>query len=422
MAAPPSISDPVTPNRLKRIVVVMPNWLGDGVMATPFLQALRATHPQAYIAALALPLIMPVLNGLPGIDETHAYKRDQEAEALAWLKAGRFDTGYLLPNSFRSAWMLWRAGVRQRIGYAREGRGLLLTQRFTAEKRSAVEIAQVRQRQQAQRTIAAEIRRAKGTLPASPKFSFRQLFSKGAGYKPVPTIDYYLRLLKLSEAQLVSARQMRLGITPAEQAEAQQVLTLSGSGPETNEPLVMLVPGANFGSSKCWSPEHFAQVADQLIDPHGRYRARVIVAGAPTEKPIIEAIVAAVQPAHRERLIPLTQLNDGRGVSLGAVKALVARASLMICNDTGPRHFACAWGGSAADSAPKIGVITLFGPTDPVWAETFYNRERQVTMQPLPACGPCQLKRCPIDHRCMTGLQVAQVMEAVAALWPAEQV
>lgn len=421
MAAPSSITKSPIPNRQKRIVVVMPNWLGDGVMATPFLQALRRTNPQAYIAVLALPLIMPVLAGLPGIDEAHAYKRHEEAAALAWLKAGRFDIGYLLPNSFRSAWMLWRAGVKERLGYAREGRGLLLTKHFQAEKRSTAEADMVRQRQQAQRRFAADIRAAGGTLVPPKKLSLKMLLPQRTSFKPVPTIDYYLKLLELPDADLPAARPMTLGITPSEQTEAQQVL--SQQGIEANDRLVMLVPGANFGSSKCWSPERFAQVAEHLIAPHGRYRARVILAGAPTEKPIIDAIVAATKPEYQAQLVPLTNLNQGQGVTLGAVKALVAHCTLMICNDTGPRHFACALGANPASGpAEKIGVITLFGPTDPLWAETFYNRERQVTMHPLPACGPCQLKRCPIDHRCMNGLEVAQVLAAVADLWPSEQV
>jgi heptosyltransferase-2 len=82
----------------------------------------------------------------------------------------------------------------------------------------------------------------------------------------------------------------------------------------------------------------------------------------------------------------------------------------MICNDTGPRHIAAAFG---------IPTVTLFGPTDPVWAETFSENERIVRV-PVP-CGPCQLKVCPIDHRCMKGITVDMVMQAVNELWNAQQ-
>ncbi len=59
--------------------------------------------------------------------------------------------------------------------------------------------------------------------------------------------------------------------------------------------------------------------------------------------------------------------------------------------------------------------MTLFGPTDPRWAEVFYNAERQVSI-PM-ACGPCQLKQCPIDHRCMKGVLPERVEEAVKEVW-----
>jgi heptosyltransferase-2 len=87
---------------------------------------------------------------------------------------------------------------------------------------------------------------------------------------------------------------------------------------------------------------------------------------------------------------------------VGGLKRVVQRSKLMVCNDTGPRHFAAAFG---------VPTVTLFGPTDPVWAETFSEKERIVRV--VVPCGPCQLKKCPIDHRCMKGITVEMVMDAV---------
>lgn len=435
-----------SPPAAARMVVIMPNWLGDGVMATPFLRALRATYPRAYIAALRLPLIMPVLAGLTIIDEAHEYRHQEEKAALEWLRAGRFEVAYILPNSFRSAWMVWRAGIKRRIGYARGGRGWLLTKGLQAQRRSWGEFQEAQRRRWMQDQIANELRREGNPAVHSGGRHRMHLMLLGQrvwpwrGYKPVPTIAYYLRLVEATCAEgggqiirettprnmssppppgplsmmaplvplteNIERRRMTLVLTDAERSEGGRVL--AGQGIDPGDDLVMLVPGANFGSSKCWPAQRFAQVADRLLDRQGAYRATVLLAGAPAEKPIIDAIVAASLLAGRGRLIALTSLNEGRGVSLGCVKALVARARLMICNDTGPRHFAGALG---------IPVVTLFGPTDPVWAETFYDRERQVRMVPPPPCGPCQRKRCPIDHRCMMGLEVADVMGAVAELW-----
>src|ERR1700743_3862669 len=110
-----------------RIVVIMPNWLGDGVMATPFLRALRGLYPTARIHAIARPLVAPVLNGLPLIDDFHVQKRGEDAAKIRHLRQLNADLGVVLPNSFRSAWTLFRAGVRRRLGYKREWRSLLLT-------------------------------------------------------------------------------------------------------------------------------------------------------------------------------------------------------------------------------------------------------------------------------------------------------
>src|SRR3982751_4481787 len=98
----------------QRIVVVMPNWLGDAVMATPFLRALRGAYPEAHIAAVAIPLVAPVLAGVPFVDETHV--RGKKESAAAWMRVGKFDLGILLPNSFRSAWEMFRGRARRRLG------------------------------------------------------------------------------------------------------------------------------------------------------------------------------------------------------------------------------------------------------------------------------------------------------------------
>jgi heptosyltransferase-2 len=231
----------------------------------------------------------------------------------------------------------------------------------------------------------------------------------GSKYEPVPTIDYYLELAKYLGGVGADnpSRAMELAVTEAERAEGHAALAqlkIENQSPHI-EHFVVLVPGANFGSSKCWPPERFAALAAALADPAGQFRTQVVVATSPSELPIAQAIQEAV-PAHRERVQSLADLNDGRGVSVGALKEIVRRSRLMICNDTGPRHFAAAFG---------VPTVTLFGPTDPVWAETYSEKETIVRV-PV-ACSPCQLKRCPIDHRCMKGIGVEMVVEAVRERW-----
>jgi heptosyltransferase-2 len=377
-----------------QIVVFMPNWLGDAVMATPFLRALHHLYPAAHLAAVARPLVAPVLaglgagepgphNGLPWVREVKTYRRGEEKSVIKWMRDQNFDLGILLPNSFRSAWMMWRGSVKARLGYARGGRSWLLTHRIAAMPRTPAG-------READRKKAAAIRTLGGGR-----------VNVGSGFEPIPTLDYYLELAAYLGARVGDGggQGMQLGITPQEAAEASSLLDTLRP-----DPVVTLVPGANFGSSKCWPPERYAQVADALANPAGPYAARVLLASSPAELPIVDAILNAA--THKNRLIPLAKLNTGKGLSIGALKELVRRSALMVCNDTGPRHFAAAF---------NIPTVTLFGPTDPVWAETYSPNERIVRVD-VP-CGPCQLKKCPIDHRCMRDLAPDMVLTAIAALW-----
>jgi heptosyltransferase-2 len=204
---------------------------------------------------------------------------------------------------------------------------------------------------------------------------------------------------------------VQLAVTTEEKAEADHALALAGITSEDN--LVVIVPGANFGSSKCWLPERFAQVADLVMDrPErgGSLGAHVLLASSPAELPIIDAILAksllCPNGGGIGRLHALAKWNNGKGLSLSALKEIVRRSKLMLCNDTGPRHFAAAF---------NIPTVTLFGPTDPVWAETNSPNEKILRIE-VP-CGPCQLKKCPIDHRCMTQLTVEMVMERIKDRW-----
>jgi heptosyltransferase-2 len=205
---------------------------------------------------------------------------------------------------------------------------------------------------------------------------------------------------------------MELAITPDDLAQAQPALQLiENRKSKIENPLITFVPGANFGSSKCYPPEHFATLATALIQNHN---ATILLAGSPAETPLITAIIEHAKRTQdsgpgggrtQDSFISLPALNDNRGLPLGALKELIRRSRLVIANDTGPRHFAAAF---------RIPTVTLFGPTDPRWAETYHKNERIVRLD-VP-CGPCQLKKCPIDHRCLRNLTPDLVLSAAEEL------
>ena len=97
-------------------------------------------------------------------------------------------------------------------------------------------------------------------------------------------------------------------------------------------------------------------------------------------------------------------------LSIGLTKAVVRRLSTLVTTDSGPRHFAAAFG---------VPVVTLFGPTHVAWTETYFDRA--VHVQKTVPCGPCQLRVCPLVHRCMTTLTPQDVLEAMSRLPHARQ-
>jgi heptosyltransferase-2 len=161
-------------------------------------------------------------------------------------------------------------------------------------------------------------------------------------------------------------------------------------------PLILLNPGAQYGSAKCWPAEYFVTLADRLVEELG---ATILISGAPRERRIIEAIGRSMRHA------PVDLLS--KGSTLGTLKEIVRRCDLMITNDTGPRHIAAAF---------DVPVVTLFGPTHPEWTEINFAKERKLAVKVF--CGPCQKKTCPLDHRCMIRLTPPMVYDAALQLLP----
>ena len=435
----------------QRILVFMPNPLGDAVMATPFLKALRLLYPQSQISAIGGRLAQAVLAGLPLIDQALEYSLSEDgtsidaAATVSLLARAKFDLAVLLPNNFRTAMIAHRAGIPNRHGYARDGRRFLLTdflrpirrsddetqlqwarnkaiEFIVTEKRHSTPIAAQSEvlavtpdpEQPGQWIFTVEQPNGSVTTTTARMSSIERFAARWHNFQPTPAIDYYMALAHYLGSRY-NQRKMILGITPTEQQQAMDALTQIGIA--DGQPFVILVPGASFGSSKCWPIENFARITAAIIDPNGPFKARVLIAAAPAEQPIVDELLKMTAATAggsfyphlsplRRPVVPLSLTNDGHGVGLGPLKEIVRRATVMLCNDTGPRHFAAALG---------TPLVSLFGPTDPRWADVFYDGEVQLHLG-VP-CGPCQRKRCPIDHRCMNRLTVPMVHAALLRQW-----
>lgn len=338
-------------NASENILVQCPNWVGDVVMATPTLRAIRENNPRAYIAVLVRPQIRKVLEGLPFFDEVIDYDSTnlhrgwgQKVAISRKLRKRRFSVSFILPNSFSSAMLAWMAGIPARIGYRTDGRRLLLTK----------------------------------AIPPP---------SDGHHIIPIPMVDRYLALCEHLQ-YTVSSRATVLGLTEGTVSEMQAILQSRRVQP--NQPVVSIIPGASFGSSKCWLPEHFACVGDNLIE---KYRAQILIIPGPGE----EAIALRIQSLMKQAAIALIDPI----LSLEQLKAAICRSDLVITNDTGPRHYAVAFGKP---------VIVIMGPTDPRY--TNYGMEKTRLLRVDLACSPCHLKVCPTDHACMKAVTAEQVLQA----------
>jgi len=298
------------------ILVFCPNLVGDTVMATPAFRALRNGYPEARIVAVVKPNVAPTLDGGPWFDDRIGYDprsdrpEDRTPAVLRKLRAERADLAVLFPNSLRSAVVAWRAGARRRVGYARGGRGWLLTDRL---------------------------------LPPRDE--------RGA-FRPTPIVDYYREIPRLLGCPDDGPR-LELATTAEDERSADGAwgrLGLSAS-----KPVVCLNTGGAFGPAKSWPEGHFAELARRLVDEAD---ASVLVVCGPGERDAARSIASQADRAR------VTSLAD-EPLGIGLTKACIRRSALLITTDSGPRHFATAF---------DLPVITLFGPTRIEWTLTHHPR------------------------------------------------
>ncbi len=271
----------------RSLLVRAPNWIGDAVMATPTLTALRAGMPQTRIVVLGRPGITEVLAGHPAIDDVMSDDHRGRHRGLAgrWRLASEirvrgFDAALLLPNSFDAAAVAALARVPTRVGYRTDGRGPLLTHALP---------------------------------PPDPS--------------PHMT-DYYLGLVA-AWGLAGDHGAVSLAVTPAERDAARRRLTEWGAQP--SDRIVAMNPGAAYGSAKRWPAERFAAVAARVVRAGGF----VVVLGAATERALGDAIAAGLGP-RAVNAAGLTTLRDAM--------AILACCRRLVTNDSGPMHVAAALG------------------------------------------------------------------------------
>ncbi|MCE2982948.1 MAG: lipopolysaccharide heptosyltransferase II [Parachlamydia sp.] len=329
----------------QNMIVRMPNWVGDLVMATPVLFDLRRRWPQTKITALCQGSLGTLLQEDPHLDEIIKFKktsgwihRKEHGDIVASLRQGNYDLGVLLTNSFSSAWLFWRGHVKNRIGYKAHWRSWLLDV----------------------------------PVPFSRNRETQHL------------VATYKELLDPLGIPL-SASAPKLYISEQEKAAAQEFLLKYDVHP--GDFIIGINPGAAYGSAKCWLPDRFKALSQQLLKNE---KIKILYFGDKTGAPLVNQICDGLS----DRAINLSGKT-----TLRELMALIQRCQIFLTNDSGPMHIA---------SALDVPLLALFGSTSDVTTGPY--QKGKVIHKHVP-CSPCYKRTCPIDFKCMNQIEVSEVFE-----------
>jgi len=291
-----------TNTTLHKIVVRMPNWLGDAVMATPILQDLKSAYPEVHLTVLCHEAIHNLLKHNPFIDDFIVFSKElkrtneEKNRIFSLLRKGAFDLGLLLTNSFSSAWWFYKANIPIRLGFKDHFRSFLLTHPISFPKNKETQ-----------------------HLVHTYKLLLQPL--------GVDSSDSHPELF-LHESEREHAKKL-----------------LSEHGVTCDTIVVGINPGAAFGSSKCWPAERFVALTKRLEkDP----QVRVCFVGDKMTKALVDSICKECS----DKTINLAAKTD-----LRLLIAIIAASQCFVSNDSGPMHVA---------AAVKASLVALFGSTNEI--------------------------------------------------------
>ncbi len=288
------------PGHIRKILVRSTNWVGDAVMTTPALGAIRAFFPSSEIVLAANPIVAELMSPHPFCDSVIVYDKKGPHRGVVGLwefsrliSEERFDLAILFQNAIEAALIAKLARIRIRAGYNTDARGILLTHAVKMTKQAR-------------------------------RLHHTQYYTNMLGELGIPQAGPKLQLQCTDE-------------------EKQWAENLLGPGP-----WAAINPGAAYGAAKRWYPERFAEVADILAASFG---FRPVLVGGRGEMEIGSEIEYRMRSKDRKAK-PLNMI--GR-TSVRQLMAILSSVELVITNDSGPMHVAAAF---------ERPIVALFGPTD----------------------------------------------------------
>ena len=321
-------------------------------MATPVFRCFKENFPDAKIIGIIRKYAKGVVDDFPCFDCVIACEDKTVSgffDIVKLLRKLKPDMGILLSNSIRSSLILWSGGVKKIFGYRRAGRSLLLS--------------------------------------GGPEPLY-----EGKDIMPVPMVEYYLEICRYLDLEIPDKTKPELYFSDSVKKKSDELLSKYEILPD--DMVIGMNPGAKFGSSKCWPPEYFARLAELFAD---KWDCRILLFTGPGEDEIAESIIS---------LSSAKIIDTGPDrVDLGLLKPLIKRCSLLVTNDTGPRHYAVAF---------DVPVAVIVGSTDIRYTNS--NLDKTCILRKELDCSPCHKKKCPYGHECMLMIKPEAVFQKSSKL------
>ena len=335
-----------------RILIRGANWVGDAIMTTPVVRAVRKNFPEAEISILVKPWVAPVFHNNPFVDNALIYD-DKGRHKKGWgtirlakdLRQYNFDLTVLMQNAFEAALITFLAGIPERLGYDTDARALLLNR----------------------------------CIKLDPKL------------KRIHLIDYYRGILK-GGGLCDDGGTLDLFISDSEKQKAKK--TLQDNGIDLLKPVIAINPGATGGTAKRWFPNRFAELSAKLAEHFG---VKVMIFGGPGDNLLGEQIAG---------LSGNVCVNLAGKTNLAQAFALIERCSLFITNDSGLMHAAAALG---------INQVAIIGSTNHITTPPSNTNSRivRVPVHCSPCMKPeCRYEH----HQCMDKICVDMVFKEAVAM------
>jgi lipopolysaccharide heptosyltransferase II len=337
----------------KKILIVRTDKIGDLVLSTPVIKAVRDAYPDSHIAMMVRPYAHEIIKGNPYLDEIITYSKAKKGlgvlsdlKFIMYLRKKKFDLALILHPKNRTHIIAFLSGIPERIGYNKK-LGALLTKK----------------------------------IPHLKQYGLKH------------EIDYTLDILEYAG---IDCNDRKLYIAVNESSEKNVDKIFAENGISKDDTVVTVHPGSSC-PSKRWAVAHFARVADALVR---EAKAKIVIIAGPRDKKFGDDVAALMN----ERA-----LNLSCKTTVSDIVSILRRSKLFISNDSGPVHISCAVG------TPVISIFGRSdrGLSPKRWRPV---GARDVALHKDVGCVICESHKCKLGFKCLEAISEDEVLAAARAI------